>query len=65
MTLTAAKLLSQTSDVFDPDANVYHVAENARCCRCKVKGHNAFRIIYVGGRWESMQDSQDKQHESG
>jgi len=41
-------------EVFGREATVQHAAKRARCSRCKVRGQNTFRIVFVGGSGEAM-----------
>lgn len=41
-------------EAFGLDATVQHVASRARCSRCKAKGQNTFRIVFVGGSGEAL-----------
>lgn len=42
-------------DALGPEATVHQAAAKARCSRCKAKGQNTLRIIYVGEGWDAMQ----------
>ena len=39
---------------------VWHVTKRARCSQCKVRGQNAFRIVYVGNGLKALQEARDK-----
>lgn len=40
--------------VFGKDMDARDAAKRAQCNRCRVKGQNTFRIIYVGGSPDAM-----------
>ncbi len=47
-------------EAFGMDMDARDAARRARCTRCRVKGQNTFRIIYVGGSGEAMLGARGK-----
>ena len=48
-------------DAFGPETSVHSATSRARCRRCKAKGQNTFRIIYVGEGWDALQGAKVKE----
>jgi hypothetical protein len=47
-------------EVFGREVTVCAATKRARCRRCKVRGQNTFRIVYVGDGWNAMEGARDK-----